>query len=392
MNRKQLNPSPITQPSFNPSISTLGLDDPRRIESELGTTTAIQSNNANKQNGLAAKDNDYLGDTQIIDQKFNKLPEHLKALLIDLSIDEPDIEFLFEKDGIGCISLGDIVAIKGKAKAGKSTLLICLIAALLKGEYMGFKALKKDCNVRYVDTEQNRANTFRFTKKVHTICGYKTNTNKETFRTLNLRGKTPDQRSKSINEIFEYLKPALLIIDGAKDLIINGDINSPTASGEVVQQLMTLSNNYHVSIITVLHENKGDNNLRGHIGTELLNKCSECWQVTKAGDVFEVEQTDNRNEPVEGFSFILNSEKLPVAIAYAPKIAPAERLKQNKISTFRQCLPQLTRKRYNELVTLYCEYGGCKDSTALKHIKDALNWGYLIKDDSGLYKFNYLKT
>jgi len=183
-----------------------------------------------------------------------------------------------------------------------------------------------------------------------------------------------------------------LIIDGAKDLISNGDINDPKTCGDVAQQFMTLTKIYPISIISILHENKNDTNLRGHIGSELLNKCSECWQVKKVDDLFEVEQSENRNESVEGFSFILNSEKLPVAIAYAPKIAPAERLKQNKISTFRQCLPQLTRKRYNELVTLYCEYGGCKESTALKHMKEVIRYGFLVKDNEGLYKFNYLKT
>ena len=391
MNKQTLDSSAFMQPSLSPS-TTLGLETQHSKEDEE-ISNVVKSKNGNKLNERTAKGIDILEDTQIIDPKLNDLPEHIKTLRIDLSIDEPDIEFLFERDGVGCISKGDIITIKGKAKAGKSTFLICLITALLTGEYMGFRARKQGCKAIYVDTEQNPANTRRIIRKVNALCGYDDKTNKwGSLEAFNLRGNESAKRSSLVDEIVKYSMPDLLIIDGAKDLISNGDINDPKTCGDVAQQFMTLTKIYPISIITILHENKNDTNLRGHIGSELLNKSNEVWQVKKLDGVFEVEQTDNRNESVDGFSFTINNEKLPVAIAFTPKIAPAERLKQNKLNAFRKCLPPLTMKRYSELVTLYCEYGGCKDSTALNHIKDALNWGYLIKDDSGLYKFNYLKT
>ena len=330
-----------------------------------------------------------MNDVDQLLKQDNELSEELTNRIIDLSIDMPDIEFLFERDGIGCIPVGDLVALKGKAKAGKSTVLACLIAALFKGEYMGFKALKQGCKVLYIDTEQNPANTRRLTKKVHFLCGYPINRSQPDFIVVNLRGDNPDQRIKFIYEAIEKLNCDLLILDGAKDLILNGDINDIKTSGEVVQMLMTISKENHLSIVTVLHENKGDTNLRGHIGTEILNKCSENWQVKKDGDSFEVEQIDSRNQPTEGFSFTLNDAALPVQIEHAPKISTQERTETKKLETFRQCLPQMKSLSYTDLTNIYCEFHGCAVPTAKKNISEYCKKGYLIHESNGNYIFNY---
>ena len=58
----------------------------------------------------------------------------------------------------------------------------------------------------------------------------------------------------------------LLIIDGIRDLMY--DINSPSESTDLINLLMRWSSGYNLHIHTVLHLNKGDDNTRGHIGTE----------------------------------------------------------------------------------------------------------------------------
>ena len=322
----------------------------------------------------------------------DNISEGLKARIIDLSTETSGIEFLFKKDGTGCIPVGDIVVVKGKQKAGKSTLIACWATALLKGEYMGFTAMKKDCKVIYVDTEQNPANTNILVKKVHSLCCFPVHQNHTQFTAINLRGDTPMERIKFVYEAVKKLKPDLLILDGAKDLINGGDINDSKSSSEIVQSLMTLTKNYRLSIVTVLHENKNDTNLRGHIGTELLNKCSECWQVKKVDTKFESMQTDSRNQPAKGFSFMLNSEALPVHLEHVPRISVKEKTDAKKLKTLRQCFKLENSIKYTELVNMFCKNGNCKETTAQTYITIAFDHGYLIKELDGRYKFNYQKT
>lgn len=71
--------------------------------------------------------------------------------IIDLSKSYPEIEFLLKHNGVGCFSLGDIQAMKAKAKQGKTLSLLCVMVTLLRGSYMGFQAVKSDLRVLYID-------------------------------------------------------------------------------------------------------------------------------------------------------------------------------------------------------------------------------------------------
>ena len=59
------------------------------------------------------------------------------------------------------------------------------------------------------------------------------------------------------------------------------DINNPGESTTVISYLMTWPGERDIHIHTVLHQNKGDENARGHIGTELSNKAETWLQVEK---------------------------------------------------------------------------------------------------------------
>ena len=319
--------------------------------------------------------------------QVDALPQRLASRIISITKDYPEIDFLLEKEGVGCISAGDIVVLKGKAKAGKTTAIICLISALLKGEYLGFKAVKNDAKVMFVDTEQNPVNTSIMAKKVHCLCGFASDHDHPRFRVFNFRSDDPSERCRLLNEAVKFFTPDLLIIDGAKDLIEGSDINDPKSSGKSIQLLMTLTKNYRLAILTTLHENKGDANLRGHVGTELLNKCSECWQVRKNEEIFETEQTECRNEPAAGFSFTFNNEKLPVQAEHTPKKSPTELVDQRIKENFMLCLPQGTYIRYSDLRNRYMSTAGCSGTSADNHIKRAFNKGWLKKDLYGNYYF-----
>ena len=91
----------------------------------------------------------------------------------------------------------------------------------------------------------------------------------------------PNKRKQIIGYMLENMPDVgLLIIDGIRDLMY--DINSPSESTDLINLLMRWSSGYNLHIHTVLHLNKGDDNTRGHIGTELNNKAETVLQITKS--------------------------------------------------------------------------------------------------------------
>ena len=84
--------------------------------------------------------------------------------------------------------------------------------------------------------------------------------------------------------------PDLVIVDGIRDLV--NDINDGVLAQEVMEELMHLADEQNCCIVCILHQNKGseDHNLRGWIGTELMNQT-----LTRKYDIeqqlyFEVDQ------------------------------------------------------------------------------------------------------
>ena len=70
--------------------------------------------------------------------------------------------------------------------------------------------------------------------------------------------------------IYNTPNVGLVVIDGIRDLML--DINNSTEATKLVGDLMQWTSEQNIHIQTVLTSTKGDDNARGHIGTELNNK------------------------------------------------------------------------------------------------------------------------
>ena len=108
----------------------------------------------------------------------------------------------------------------------------------------------------------------------------------------------------------------LVIIDGLRDLLF--DINSSTEAAEVIGLLMRWTSQYRLHIHTVLHQNKGDDNVRGHIGTELNHKAESILQIVRSkkdGNISEVHASYTRDREFKPFAFKIDAESRPVLVA-----------------------------------------------------------------------------
>lgn len=174
---------------------------------------------------------------------------------------------------------GNISVIKGRAKARKSFAIAMFTAAACSDLviYRRFVSKPKKLVV-YFDTEQS---SFYVQQAIHRIFSVSNGNGFNTrFYAFALRPYNPAERLELIEYVFENFKGlGFVVIDGIRDLI--KDINSPEESTMISSKLLKWSERSGAHIMTVLHENPSDGKLRGHIGTELMNKAETVIRVEK---------------------------------------------------------------------------------------------------------------
>jgi RecA/RadA recombinase len=241
----------------------------------------------------------------------------------------PPQEFLFNIFGINCFPRGELVAIAGKAKSGKTLFNSMLVTACLKDSVLAIErhssvssdeeAQKPPYKVIWYDTEQSEQSTQDILVNrivpMADVGGRMSDVNQYLYA-FNLRCQDWEERKRLFAEGISKLHPDLVILDGVRDLI--SDINDGVEAQQVTEMLMKLAQVHHCCIACVLHQNKAaeDRNLRGWIGTELTNKVFEVYACEKLRDgaMFKVEQTHSRKRGIgQQLYYTMNDKGLPEA-------------------------------------------------------------------------------
>lgn len=92
-------------------------------------------------------------------------------------------------------------------------------------------------------------------------------------------------------------------------------INDEAEATLIASKLLKWTEERNIHIVTVLHQNKGDNNARGHLGSELVNKAETVLSITKAesdNEISIVEPQQCRNKEPEVFSFEIDDSGIPI--------------------------------------------------------------------------------
>ena len=265
------------------------------------------------------------------------------------------MEFLFRLFGKPCFPRGELVAITGKAKSGKTFVTSMLMVESLTpsltpnpsrgGEGSNYQmgrggtaaaregsgcrlALRRGreeaLRVLWYDTEQSDESTqdilknriipmINYGKDAATPLALWRGAGGEVF---NVRAVEWKQRRALLKEAVVHCQPDLVIVDGIRDLV--NDINDGVLAQEVMEELLHLATQQNCCIVCVLHQNKGseDHNLRGWIGTELMNKAFEVYACEKLMPqrVFKLEQTLTRKYDIEQtLYFEVDEQGLPRA-------------------------------------------------------------------------------
>ena len=217
----------------------------------------------------------------------------------------PKMDFLFRLFGKPCFPRRELVAITGKAKSGKTFVTSMLMACCQAGDVLSFhRETDAPLKLLWYDTEQSDESTQDILKnRILRMTGITTTncTNYTNVDVFNVRAVAWKERRSLLKEAVSHYDPDLVIVDGIRDLV--NDINDGVLAQEVLEELMHLATKKNCCIVCVLHQNKGseDHNLRGSIGTELMNKAFEVYACEKLMPerIFKVEQTLTRKYDIE---------------------------------------------------------------------------------------------
>ncbi len=214
-------------------------------------------------------------------------------------------------------TLGNFSASTGKAKSKKTFNVSAIVAASLAGkQVLNYRAHLPEGKQRilYVDTEQSRFHCHNVLARILRLAGLPTTSDSENLDFICLREYSPAIRISVIDYALRQKSDyGLVIIDGIRDLML--DINSTGESVEVINKMMEWSSKYDLHIHCVLHLNKGDNNVRGHIGTEMSNKAETVLVISKNNEnpsVSEVHALHIREKEFKPFAFTVDENGLPV--------------------------------------------------------------------------------
>ena len=181
-------------------------------------------------------------------------------------------------------TLGNFSVSTGKAKA-KKTFNVCALvaAALINGQVLEYRASFPEAkrNILYFDTEQSPYHCQLVMQRILHLAGLPLDREPEHLHFSHLRAIAEPEIRRAIIRYAIYHTPdvGLVIIDGIRDLM--HDINSSTEATKLVGDLMQWTGEQNIHIQTVLHLNKGDDNARGHIGTELNNKAESVLLIAR---------------------------------------------------------------------------------------------------------------
>jgi len=339
--------------------------------------------------------------SSIKEEDFLELLQHIKLSVTEQYEIPPKIITLM---GSTIATLGNFSASVGKAKSMKTTEVGAIVASYMTGrEILNFKAQVPEGKERilYIDTEQSKYHCHIVLERILKLAGLPLDEENDLIDFYVLREYSPEQRRSIIaHALSTDSRYGLVVVDGIGDLL--RDINNPGESLEVVNDFMRWSSYFNLHIHTVLHLNKGDDNSRGHVGTEVDNKAETVLQITKSledGSMSEVKSKYIRDKEFDPFAFRINANGIP-------EIVPdykAEINKKDKKMHYTKFTEEQHREAiesaigdnipvgYSQILTIlqrgYSNIGYSRGrNTITQLLKYITNMGYILKIDK-LYQY-----
>ncbi len=245
-----------------------------------------------------------------------------KSILLNSDkVEAPPIclEIIGEKRNSIFGTLGNFSIIAGKPKSRKTFFTSLLTGISLNNSSLlrvkaSFPENKR--KIIYFDTEQGRYHAKKVLKRISKIANIQDDEHHKNLQFILLRQYSPKERLEIIDYVISNsTNVGLVVIDGIKDVV--NSINDEHEATKTATKLMEWTAKYDIHIITVLHQNKNDENIRGHLGSELENKAETVVKVAKIStspDFSVVKPKSLRDTDFNDFSFGINEDNIPYEV------------------------------------------------------------------------------
>ena len=313
--------------------------------------------------------------------------ERWKAHIVDLSkpVASPEPLLVQSTTQTPLLYRRGIHISSGKQKAGKTFYNSILVSALLnESGFFNLVPTRNNFKVLFADTEQDMSDTQEVIRRIHRINDWPLDKNVSTLTGSNLRELSAAERIQIIEESVEAIRPDVLFIDGIVDLCL--DFNDLAEGHAITTMMMKWAVKYNLAIVTALHVNKGDDNLRGHLGTFLAQKGENVIRITKEDDgqpYMSCKVADSRHAPIDEFYFRIE-EGLPVMYEPAGSEVKKQAFTVNYDEMFALILgnERMNKKDLSVKVSLHTNKS---IDMAKKYIEDAKNAG-ILRVNNGMYE------
>ncbi|MFW6275148.1 MAG: AAA family ATPase [bacterium] len=239
-------------------------------------------------------------------------------------------------------TLGNFSTILARPKVGKTTFSAILVSSLLSGEiHLKFSPNLPDerKKILWIDTEQGKSECVKTIRFISKLTTGNEKEHPENLYFLSLRQFGPQQRSDITEYALKFFQNvSFVIIDGIRDFA--SSINDEREATAITDKLLKWTQEKNIHILTILHQNKGDNNARGHLGSELMNKAETVASLTREESngtrLTIVEPEFTRHRDFEKFAYSLNDSgnliEEDAIQEYQPKSPKANELTHIEIS------------------------------------------------------------
>ncbi|WP_069658624.1 AAA family ATPase [Arcticibacter eurypsychrophilus] len=243
--------------------------------------TALSATGLNPNAALAFGDNAGNTSDYLAIGKFHLIPQ---------GIDIPMPVIVFAMLGIPMFTKKSFSVIIAKPKAGKTTAAAWIIASAINA---GLKVL-------WIDNEQGLYYGSRTQHWILQIAGLQQSKNLHFY---DLKIHAPNIRTEISRALIEDGDYDIVVFDGTRDFVF--DINSPEEATNIATYEMELADTQDCHIVNIIHTNKGNDNARGHLGTELINKAETVVKISQNdAKQIVIEPEFTRGKPFEPFALV----------------------------------------------------------------------------------------
>lgn len=295
-------------------------------------------------------------------------------------IEKPPLALTIDNETFG--TLGNFSVLKGKAKSFKSFASTMFMSAGLGKQIGGIKGHLPPDKSRVVlfDTEQGEYHVNAMANRVTKLYGQAGAV--EHFDVYKLREQGTENRLAIIEHVLATTPDiGLAVIDGVRDLVKS--INDEAEATATADRLMAWTTIYNCHIITVLHQNKGNDHLRGHIGTELQNKAETVVNVERDKtnkEVSLISASEARNKEFEQFAFMVSGEPGELALPEVIDYTPPDPEKSRSGSTAPE---ELTDMKHAEIIRHAKQH--CEEKPNRAEVKEQIKAAYRFTMKSGTF-------